>query len=164
MHDSPPLGEVPVGKSGWRIKKIASIAERWIRIAVCQRGERKRREGSNGGTCIPSIILLPRVVIPRSSLSLSFSFLELTRAIVGGELQGEKKEKRLYGISRGLMGGVENNGGERERESSGTLWLDSRGRVAATHIKLIKVGGTQGVVYCTSPLSAEEEEKKRPAL
>lgn len=26
--------------------------------------------------------------------------------------------------------------------------------MAATHIKLIKVGGTQGVVYCTSPLSA----------
>lgn len=118
-----------------------------------------RREGSNRGTCIQSIILHPRVVIPRSSLSLSlFSGVELTRAIVGGELQGEKgdPEKRLCGISRGLMGGVENNGRgtERERESSGALWLHSRGRVAATHIKLIKVGGTQGVVYCTSPLGS----------
>ena len=63
---------------------------------------------------------------PQLSLSL-FSGVELTRAIVGGELQGEKgdPEKRLCGISRGLMGGVENNGRgterERERESSGAL-------------------------------------------
>lgn len=56
---------------------------------------------------------------PQLSLSLSlFSGVELTRAIVGGELQGEKgdPEKRLCGISRGLMGGVENNGKGTERE------------------------------------------------
>lgn len=56
--------------------------------------------------------------------ALSLSFRLAQSSLEEERITGrERPEKRLYGVSRGLMEGVENNGGERERESGGDFIL-----------------------------------------
>lgn len=154
--DPPRMITINSSKLKWnKNKEIAGVQRKSQSLrGTTGRGYKMGNGGMKGPPwhVHPGYYSPPRVVIPRVlSISLCETESRLTRT-TGIELS--VREKRLY-RENGVVG--LQRGNKERYKLDGALWLHSRGRVAATHIKLIKVDGTQGAVYCTSPLVEELE-------